>query len=79
MCLGFAGAGLEGFIEATVGTSKRWMIKACSQSVLKDAAVPVHSRQNYHETEQRNHIDVGLLSSWRIRESVSQSARQSSL
>ena len=70
---------LEGVIEATVGTSRRWMIKACSQPTLRDAAVPVHSRQTHHETEQRNHVDVSLLSAWRIREGVSQSDRQSSL
>lgn len=70
---------LEAVIEATVGTSRRWMIKARSQPALRDAAVPVHSRQTHHETEQRNHIDVSLLSAWRIREGVSQSDRQSSL
>lgn len=69
---------LECVIEAS-GTSKRWMIKACSQPALRDAAVPVHSRQTHHETEQTNHIDVSLLSAWRIREGVSQSDRQSSL
>lgn len=70
---------LEGLIEATVGTSRRWMMKARSQPVLRDAAVPVHSRQTHHETEQRNHIDVSLLSAWRIRAGASQSDRQSSL
>lgn len=70
---------LESVNEATVGTSRRWMIKARSQPALRDAAVPVHSRQTHHEAEQRNHIDVSLLSAWRIREGVSQSDRQSSL
>lgn len=69
----------KGIAEATVGTSRRGMIKARFQPALRDAAVPVHSRQTRRETEQRNHVDVSLLSAWRIREDVSQSDRQSSL
>jgi len=52
---------LEGVIEATVGTSRRRMIKARSQPVPRDAAVLVHGRQTHREAEQRSRVDVGLF------------------